>query len=365
VSTRLLRFVLPLALLLPIAPVDAAGPLQPRPALMPGAPTLMLDGVVAGSVQDVHFPFASSDVVSVTTGTSYFVKKHIGNIKYEDVSMLVGSDVSRPMLDWMSGTIIMNYQRKNGALTIDGRQHEFFNALVTEIGFPALESGGSNKGFLSVKFAPEYTRVTKASSKFKNVASPPTSFSTSSFLVEIDGLATGKIVRVDAFTIKQTATTDELGDARDYLKEPGKLEFPNLALYVAPGDATGFTEWHEDFVIKGNCDESNEKSGRIVLRNESSKDAVEIKLFNVGIFGMDEVMVGNKKLRRIDLYVERMELGPAGGLEGAGAPTAPTKPGKVARRPGGGGGGADLPKRIVGKRKPLPGKPNFGKVPKM
>jgi hypothetical protein len=361
-STRMSHLLVSMSLMLAIAaPASAAPELpNPRPVLVGGTPALNLDGVKAGGVLDVDFPYASSDVVSEPTGASYFVKKHIGTIKYSDVSMRIGGG-SRALIDWIAATLQMNYQRKNGGLVVGDKEHQFFNALLTEVGFPALERSNAGKAGLTLKFAPEYTRVVKASGKASKADAAPSMLSTGMFLIEIDGLAAAKIVRMDGFTVKATATQDEIGDARDYLKEPGKLEFPNLTFYIPPADAETFADWHEDFVINGNCGEDKEKSGRIVYFDAQKNQAIEVALFNLGIFAMDDVTVGNQQLRKIDMYVERMEIKQAGkGLEGAGAPAAPTKPGNASARKS----APKAPTKIVGKRKPLPGNPSFGKVPK-
>ena len=53
-------------------------------------------------------------------------------------------------------------------------------------------------------------------------------FLPSNFRLEIDGLDCTKVSKIDSFTVKQPIQTDDIGDKRDYKKEPGKLEFPNL-----------------------------------------------------------------------------------------------------------------------------------------
>jgi hypothetical protein len=37
-----------------------------------------------------------------------------------------------------------------------------------------------------------------------------------------------QVSKVDSLTVKQTAVTDDIGDARDYQREPGKMDIPNV-----------------------------------------------------------------------------------------------------------------------------------------
>lgn len=47
--------------------------------------------------------------------------------------------------------------------------------------------------------------------------------------------------KVDSLTVKQGAQTDDIGNARDYAREPGKLEYPNVTGGTATGTSTTTT----------------------------------------------------------------------------------------------------------------------------
>jgi hypothetical protein len=57
---------------------------------------------------------------------------------------------------------------------------------------------------------------------------------------------------VDSFTVKQSVAVDDIGVSRDYLREPTKLEFPNLKITMMESSATTCFDWFVDFVVKGN-----------------------------------------------------------------------------------------------------------------
>ena len=336
-SNRALFSALALSLLSTTA--IAGPPPGGRPASKGDASAFLLDGVKAGSLRNVDVPFATSDVVNESQGPSYFVKKHLGGVKYPDITFTVGADAGKPLRDWISASLQMNYMRKNGSIGDDAVNVEFFNALVTEVGFPAFDGTTPSKHvFLSVKLAPEYVRRTKGAAQ---KPSDPVPLESGAFRLEIDGLDTTKVQKIDAFTIKQSTTTDELGDARDYLVEPAKIEFPNLTFYVPRASGQSFVDWHEDFVIKGNCFEDKEKRGTLTILTADRKNvAFELAFFNMGIYALDEVRVDDQKLLKVQVYVEGMDL-----------VAGPVKEGAA----------AGAPKRKIGKRTPLPGKPSFGR----
>ena len=138
-------------------------------------------------------------------------------------------------------------------------------------------------------------------------------FVASNFRLEIDGLDCTKVSKIDSFTVKQSVQTDDIGDKRDYQKEPGKLEFPNLRITIAEAAAKTWIEWHEDFVIKGNCGDDQEKSGAIVfLSPNRQKELGRIVLHHLGIFALrrQPATAGAETIARVvaELYCERMEL---------------------------------------------------------
>ena len=280
-----------------------------------------IDGVKCGFIKSVDGGAISAEVVNEPVGPMYFVKKHIGTPKYEDFTMQIGFSMSKAVYDWIAASWQMNYQRKNGAIIacdykLDAKsQREFFNALITETGIPACDGASKEPAYLTLKFAPEYTRYTKASGKATGELGKAEQklWLPQNFRLSIDGLDCTKVAKIDAFTVKQTAVTDDIGDARDYMKEPGKLEFPNLKITLSEVAAQTWYDWHEDFVIKGNNDEGKEKGGTLEFLSPNRQDVLlTIKMFNLGIFKLttDKSEANADQIKRVsaELYCERKEL---------------------------------------------------------
>jgi phage tail-like protein len=282
---------------------------------------LNLDGVKTGFLKSVDGGNITGDVVSESSGASYYTKKHIGNVKYEDINIQIGFSMTKAIYEWIAASWQMNYQRKNGAVVacdykLDAKtQREFFNALITETTLPACDGSSKEPAYLGIKFAPEYTRYSKASGKAAGEygKNEQKMWLPSNFRLEIDGLDCTKVNKVDSFTIKQTVQQDAIGDARDYAIEPGKLEFPNLKISMSEVTSDPWWQWHKDFVIDGNNDEAREKGGRLVFLSPNRQiELAEVKFSNLGIFKMsaDKIEANADTVKRCsaELYCEKMEF---------------------------------------------------------
>ena len=304
-----------------------------------------LDGVKCGFVKAVEGGGISAEVIEEKVGPDYFTKKHIGQPKYEDITLTLGFEMMQDVYDWIAASWKQNYARKDGSLVATDANlqaksaREFYHALISEVTIPALDAASKDAAYLSLRFSPEYTRTVKAAGKL--IAPKPAAqkkFVPSNFRLEIDELDCTKVSKIDSFTVKQTVATDDIGDGRDIAKEPGKLDFPNLRITIAEAGAATWDAWFEDFVIKGDNDESKEKRGRIVFLTVDRKQELgRIELFNLGIFGLRHQAAAGDAVPRVvaDLYCERMELQ-------IGKPVAPEKP------------PAPAPTPIVRKPVPLP-----------
>lgn len=290
---------------------------------------LELDGASAGFLKSVEGGGIVGEVVSEPGSATYYQKKHIGNVSYGEFTVRLGFSMAKSVYDWISASLAGAYERKSGAVVAadfdykEKARRQFHDALITEIGFPALDASSKEPGYLELTFAPDLTQRKAGSGA--TVQAPATQkqkqWLPSNFRFELAGLPTAKVSKVDAFTIKQTAVTDELGEARISTKEPGKLEFPNLTITFAEVDAGPWEAWHEDFVINGNNDESKEKTGAIVfLSPDRQGELARILLHGVGIVSVEPEQgdAAADAIRRLkaELYCERMEFAYGGKSSG-------------------------------------------------
>lgn len=284
---------------------------------------MSLGGKSVGFLKSVDGGGITAEIINEQTGPSYFVKKHIGQPKYEDITMQIGFSMTKAIYEWIRQSWSMQYARKNGAITALDRDltpkstRRFHEALITETGIPACDGSSKEPAYMTVKFAPEIIRYEKASGGKQDYGeygkNEQKVWLPANFRLTIDGLSCKKVNKIDAFTVKQTTVTDDIGDARDYQKEPGKLEFPNLKITLAEEDAQNWIDWHQTFVIEGNNDEGAEKGGTLDLLTPNLKDVLAtIRFHNLGIFKLspEKAEANADTIKRVtaELYCERMEF---------------------------------------------------------
>jgi len=282
---------------------------------------LDLDGAKSGFLKSVDGGGIKADVIQEPPGESYYSKKHIGNPKYEEFEIAIGAAMSKAVYDWISTSWQGNHTRKSGSIIAADfqlnavAQRDFFNALLTETTIPSADAGSKDPAYMTLKFAPELTRKGKPSGG--KLSGPGKGeqklWLPSNFRLTIDKVDCSKVSKIDSFTIKQSVASDDVGEQRDYLKEPGKLEFPNLTITVAETGLDDWERWHEDFVINGNNGQESEKNGSLVFLSSNRADELfEIRFFNLGIFSLSqdkaEANADTIKRWKAELYCERMEF---------------------------------------------------------
>jgi hypothetical protein len=279
---------------------------------------LELDGQVLGTLKSCDGGEAFGEVVPDPPSGEAFTKKHIANVKYEDFTTQLGFGMSKPMYQWIKASFDGKALRKNGAIIAADfdynakSRREFQDALITEIGFPACDGAAKDPAFMTLKFAPELTRSKVVAGKVTGQASNQKLFFPSNFRVSIGDLPTSKVNKIDAFTVKQTFTATP---GRSI--EPAKIEFPNLVITMPESHA--WSDWFEDFVIKGNNGQDKELTGKIeFLSTDLTKTLLSLSLSGVGIFHLAPVLPepNAQPIRRVqaELYCEQMvfEFRPSG-----------------------------------------------------
>jgi hypothetical protein len=222
---------------------------------------LDLDGQSAGFVTGVEGGSAVGEVAIAPVNGSH-AEKHLAGLQYEELGFRLGLGMGQPMYEWIKQTLDAKRPRKDGALVeathdlsaIERR--EFVDALITEIGFPALDGASKDPAALTVKVAPGGIRFAPASGKVQEPLAKEKTWLASGFRFELDGIDTSRASRIEAFTLRQGASGG-LGSSER--PEPGRLEFPNLTVTFAATHADDLLGWHDDFLIHGNSGEEREK----------------------------------------------------------------------------------------------------------
>ena len=282
---------------------------------------LKLDGLDAGFLKSVDGGAITAEVINEPAGPSNLMKKRIGPPRYEAFTIQLGLWMGNAVYEWIQAAWQMKYVRKNGSIVaydynLEARsEREFSNALITEVTMPAMDAGSKDQCYMTVKIAPEMVRMKKASGK---VTLPPVTATkemwlASNFRLEIAGLDCSRVSAIGSFSVRPAAVIDTIGDVRIPIKESGRIEFPNLSITLAESAAATWTDWFDDFVVKGNNGDDREKSGSLIFLSPNLQAELgRVNFFNLGIFKFASAKAdaADERIQRVtaDLYCERMEL---------------------------------------------------------
>lgn len=291
-----------------------------------------LDNQKAGWVKDVDGGHAEGEVITEKIGSDVLFKKAISNVKYNDVSFKCGAGMTKPLYQWIENSFTQQHNQKGkgrtqGAIVCGDYDYnevsriDFYESIISEFAMPALDASSKDAAAMTVKFTPEKTRYTTGGGKSfhgQMAISPKQKLWTcANFKLMIDGIpddTVGKVTKVDALTIKQKIVQHYTGKARDYEIEATSVETPNLVITLAEAFAKPFFDWHEDFVIKGNCDDTKEKTGSLLYLAQNAKDSdplFTLDFSQLGIFKVtpEKVEVGDKiRYVKVEMYCERIKF---------------------------------------------------------
>lgn len=284
---------------------------------------LALGESLVGQIRDFDGGDAVGFVVKEPVDEFGVVRKHIGQVKYEDVSLSCAANMAPAFYAWISSFLARDPSPINGAiLSADANlkfrtQLNFIGALLTEVTFPELDASSKEPALMSVKFNPESTHVAAPSFSGLNPKGEKSpAWSSNNFRISIGGLTdetTRRVSRIEAITIKQKLVQAEIGEVRDpeMLVEP--LDLGPIVLTVPENYARPFIDWHRDFVVQGNNGAVAETFVRLEYLSASGKEVLFTLSFSgVGIYRASRIgenaKKGAQRSVRVELYAETVNL---------------------------------------------------------
>jgi hypothetical protein len=281
---------------------------------------LELDGMLAGWLLGWEGGMPTTEVVQEKLGTDHLHHKHISGVKYEDVILSVGTGMSKHFWEWVQDSFNRNYTRESGAVVAANFDYketsrlEFKQGLITQVTFPALDASSKDSAKVTIKVTPEYTRNTVtpqggSAVKFQGDRAKQIRWSPANFRLSIDGIDCSRVFKIEALTLNQKTTPYQIGELRDYQVEPVQVEYPNLVVTLPESHSKDFWDWYDDFVIKGNCTESSEKSGTLEYLDPTlALTLFQLDFIRLGIFKVtqDKAEANAEAIRRVkfEMYTE-------------------------------------------------------------
>jgi T4-like virus tail tube protein gp19 len=302
-----------------------AAPMTPdRRGYVAGRYGLEIDNTLVGWVYSEEGGSAAAGVVVERATPDRVQRKHLDAVKYDEITMTMGPSMSKGFYQRLKQLNDTKVGRVNGAVVSADSSYDemarltFQNAVVTEIGFPALDAASKDAAKMTVKLAPELTRFTQAvKSKVGGGAVPKAEkrWLPSNFRLKIDGLdeACARVSKIDAITITQKVSSSAVGGQRDYQTEATPLEYSNIVVTFPESHAKTFIDWHQSFVVEGRNGQDKEKSGTLEYLTPDLQEALFTLTFhNLGIFRLtaEKVEAGGENIRRMkaEMYVEKIDF---------------------------------------------------------
>jgi len=259
------------------------------------------------------------------TGGDFLVGRYPGKPKFDDITITVGAAMSPAFWKWVEATVNNKPERRNGALvgydfnSKERSRRTFSRALISEIGFPALDAATKASAIMTIKIAPENLEYKEGDNSALQHSQAQDEFKkqklwlTSNFRFSLDkfkGDDALRTAKVEGFSIKQNVITNPMGNERYPRREVGRVELPQLQVSFSESALGRWMKWYEASVVKGNPEETN---GVITyLASDNSTELMHLELGGVGLTSLevDKYEAQKEGLARVKatLYVESMKL---------------------------------------------------------
>lgn len=222
----------------------------------------------AGFVTGIEGANFKADPVVYQRGADSLVTSYAGRAKYDDITITVGAAMSPLFWKWVSASLAGRPERRNGALVgydfdfNERTRRSFFDGVIAEIGFPALDAASKNAATMSIKITPEYIKYDKASGnrlegggQAQDQMKKQKMWLTSNFRFSLDRFKNTdslRNVKVEAFTVKQNVLDNPVGSEKYARKEFGRLDLPQIVATFPESQMKTWMEWWDESVAQGN-----------------------------------------------------------------------------------------------------------------
>jgi hypothetical protein len=248
---------------------------------------------------------AEGDVVTEPGFQGSFAKKHLGQVRFSDLTLEFGAGMNPAVYDWIAASWAGKPSLVSGAvLSVDYNMNvvarQEFTGTLVKTTLSALDAAGKDPATLTLTVSPERSRMTKGSGTVPAdlMMRSGRGWPSSGFKLEIPDLDCSRVRRIEPITV--TTTRD-------------KIEFSEIRVTLPESASDSWTAWLQSFVINGSNADSYEKNGDIILLSPGGGggEIARIHLYNLGIASLERSGGGTADPLRtiaVRLYCERMTL---------------------------------------------------------
>lgn len=278
--------------------------------------------------------FKADPIVYMQGGDTY-VSKYSGRAKYDDITVTVGAAMSPSFWKWVSSSLERNPQRRNGALVgydfnfCERSRRSFFGALISEIGFPALDATSKNTATLSIKITPERLEYKKgdghkfSGSQAQDQMQKQKLWITSNFRFSLDrfkGADAMRSIKIEAFTVKQNIIDNPVGIEKYARREVGRLELPSIVVTFPEHQMEEWMKWWDKSVAQGDRKDQYTTGVLTYLASDMNTELMHIELAGVSLVSLEldkfEAAKEGIAAAKATLSIEGLKLTSADGTVG-------------------------------------------------
>ena len=172
----------------------------------------------------------------------------------------------------------------------------FYEALITEIGLPAVDAASKEACKFTIKMAPEWTEIKHSSGTQSMLPAPKDTekqkrWQAANFRFVVDGMNTQRVNKVEALTIKQNVVDNAVGERLIFKRNPPRSTSPTSSSPSQKSTPSPSTSGMTTSSPRGKSDPANEKNGHL----EYLKPDVAGVLFTVDFFGLGIIKFNPEK----------------------------------------------------------------------
>lgn len=293
---------------------------------------LIIDGCISTAyLRNVDGGWMKQQPIDEPTGGTSQRIKHSAVAEIDPFTVDMGLAGSADVMRWIQASWRQDYNRHNGQVSHASfelkrtLEHEFFDALIAETSFPALDKNKGDAAFMKVKIQPERVVTRKkpgAPLEGSTMTSKQKLWSPNQFRLNIDGIdEMVETNKIEQLTIKQGIKKFYTGENRLPQIEPTKIEFPNLVGTISMQFADKLFKWYDEYVHRGQNTHKAQKTGSLEFlgpEQENPKTLFAINLFEVGLLSANVIpSPGNvRDIKRVkfEMYIGRMDIDGTGNL---------------------------------------------------
>lgn len=263
---------------------------------------LNLDGASVGRFPGLDGGFLTNDVLKEASSTPHVVHKHLAGVKYEDLTVQVGSGMSVAMYDWIKASFDQKTRavsNRASTVTVGSQGEEVFrrsfdHAVITEVIFPKLDLTSAIGTQIGVTLSSQSVTDRKASGQ-PALGRTQKPWMCSNFRLKIDGIDTRFVTKIDSFTWRVPIQAD--GSV--------VVDIDNLVLTCDISTAPQWQQWLSN-LQQGVADQ---RSGSLMMLGGGGGGAATLGFVNLGVCQVrpDHAMgQPNNGRIKVELYVEDM-----------------------------------------------------------